>query len=112
MAPRQIETHKQEQTTQIELHEHMVDVAQWKNTRLPTQGLRVRSPLTPTKITKNGDMYWFFPVKNAPVYQCVTLGTLYIMCGGRCSILHYGPLIKTNNMYAPTPNGQTVQVRR
>jgi len=41
MAPRQIETHKQEQTTQIELHEHMVDLAQWKNTRLPTQGLRV-----------------------------------------------------------------------
>jgi len=109
MAPRQIETHKQEKTTQIELHEHMVDLAHWKNTRLPTQGLRVRSPL---KLLKKGDMYWFFPVKNAPVYQCVTLCTLNIMCGRRCSILHYGPLIETNNMYAPTPNGKTVRVRR
>ena len=32
-------------------------------------------PLTPTKITKKGDMYWFFP-GNALVYQCFTLGTL------------------------------------
>ena len=29
------------------------------------------------------------------------------MCGGRSSILHYGPLIETNNLYAPTPNGQS-----
>jgi len=29
------------------------------------------------------------------------------MCGGRSSILHYGPLIVTNNLYAPTPNGQS-----
>jgi len=28
------------------------------------------------------------------------------MCGGRSSILHYGPLIETNNLYAPTPTGQ------
>ena len=29
------------------------------------------------------------------------------MCGGRSSILHYGPLIETNYRYAPTPNGQS-----
>jgi len=28
------------------------------------------------------------------------------MCGGRSSILHYGPLIETNHLYAPTQNGQ------
>jgi len=28
------------------------------------------------------------------------------MCGGHSSILHYGPLIETNYLYAPTPNGQ------
>ena len=28
------------------------------------------------------------------------------MCGGRSSILHYGPLIETNYLYAPMPNGQ------
>jgi len=28
------------------------------------------------------------------------------MCGGRSSILHYGPIIETNYLYAPTPNGQ------
>jgi len=28
------------------------------------------------------------------------------MCGGRSSILHYGPLIETNYLYAPPPNGQ------
>jgi len=27
------------------------------------------------------------------------------MRGGRSSILHYGPLIETNYLYAPTPNG-------
>jgi len=26
------------------------------------------------------------------------------MCGGRSSILHYGPLIETNYLYAPTLN--------
>ena len=55
-------------------------------------------------------MYWFFPEKNAPVYQCLTLGTfknLFFMCGGRSSILHYGPLIETNYLYVPTPNGQS-----
>jgi len=29
------------------------------------------------------------------------------MCGGSSSILYYGPLIETNFMYAPTPNGQS-----
>jgi len=29
------------------------------------------------------------------------------MCGGRSSILHYGPLIEINYLYAPTPNGQS-----
>jgi len=33
------------------------------------------------------------------------------MCGGRSSILQYGPLIETNTLYAPTPNGN-VRVRR
>ena len=28
------------------------------------------------------------------------------MCGGRSSILYYGPLLETNYLYAPTPNGQ------
>jgi len=28
------------------------------------------------------------------------------MYGGRSSTLHYGSLIETNNLYAPTPNGQ------
>ena len=28
------------------------------------------------------------------------------MCGGRSSILHYGPLIETNNLYVPMLNGQ------
>jgi len=28
------------------------------------------------------------------------------MCGGRSSILHYGPQIETNKLYVPTPNGQ------
>jgi len=29
------------------------------------------------------------------------------MCGERSSILHYGPLIETNYLYAPTLNGQS-----
>jgi len=29
------------------------------------------------------------------------------MCGERSSILHYGPLIETNYLYAPTPSGQS-----
>ena len=32
------------------------------------------------------------------------------MCGGRSSILHYGPHLEANNMDAPTPN-ENVQVR-
>ena len=42
---------------------------------MQTQGLRVRSPLTPTKITKRRYIL-VLPRKNAPVYQCFTLGTL------------------------------------
>jgi len=42
------------------------------NTRLPTQGLRVRSPSLQLKLLI-GDMYRFFPRQNAPVYQCFTL---------------------------------------
>ena len=34
------------------------------------------------------------------------------MCGERSSILHYGPLVETDNMYAPTLNGQNARVRR
>jgi len=34
------------------------------------------------------------------------------MCGGRSSILHYGPLIETNYRYAPTPNGQSERVAK
>jgi len=33
------------------------------------------------------------------------------MRGGRSSILHYGSLTITNNLYAPMPNGN-VKVRR
>ena len=29
------------------------------------------------------------------------------MCGGGSSILHFGPLVVTNNLYTPTPNGQS-----
>ena len=32
------------------------------------------------------------------------------MCGGRSSILHYGPLTETNYTHAPTPNGQSPSV--
>jgi len=49
------------------------------------------------------------PQENAPLYQCFTLGTLKnLVChvSGRSSILHYGPLIVTNYLYAPTPNVQ------
>jgi len=41
-----------------------------------------------------------------------TLKTWFVVCGGRFNILNYGPLIETNNGYAPTPNGQSVRVRR
>ena len=44
-------------------------------------------------------------------YQCFTLGTLKnLVCHVPwylVSILHYGPLIVTNNLHAPTPNGQS-----
>ena len=34
------------------------------------------------------------------------------MCGVRSSIFHYGSPIETDNLYAPTPNWQSVWVRR
>ena len=66
-------------------------------------------PLTSTKITKRRYVL-VLPKKNVPVYQCFTLGTLKnLVCHvwGRSSILHYGPLMDTNYLYAPTPNGQS-----
>ena len=33
--------------------------------------------------------------------------TWFVMYGGRSCILHYGPLIVTNNLYSPTPNVQS-----
>jgi len=59
------------------------------NTRLPTQGLRVRSPLTPTKITKRRYVL-VLPRNNAPVYQCFTLGTLKnLVCHVWCKQTQY-----------------------
>jgi len=49
-------------------------------------------------------------------YKALTLSThknvcesapRFVMCGGHSSILHYGPLIETNYLYAPTPSGQS-----
>jgi len=39
---------------------------------------------------------------------------LGLMTRQTTSILHYGPLVETtcNNLYAPTPNGQSARVRR
>jgi len=54
-------------------------------------------------------MYWFFPGKTLPCISALHWArkrTWFAMCGGRSSILHYGPLIETNYLYAPTPNGQ------
>jgi len=91
----------------------------FKHQRLPTQRLRVRPPSLQLKLLK-GDtcMYWFLPGKMLPCIRCFTLGTLktwFVMCGGRSSILHYGPLIETNNLIAPNPwnpNWQSVRERR
>jgi len=69
-------------------------------------------PLTPTKIT-NRRYVLVLPRKNASVYLCFTLGTLKnLVCHvwwalQYICILHYGPLMKTNYLYAPTPNGQS-----
>jgi len=43
-----------------------------------------------------GDMYWY-PGKMIP---CIIGRFWCVMCGGRSIILHFGPLIKTNNAYA------------
>ena len=45
-----------------------------------------------------------FPCSSA--LQWARERTSFVMCGGRSSILHYGPLIDTSYLYAPTPNGQ------
>ena len=51
------------------------------------------------------------PMKNAPVYQCFTLGTLKNLF---CHVwwAHNGSLIETNYMYTPTPNGQIPSASR
>ena len=74
-------------------------------------GIASSVPLTPTKITKRRYVL-VLPRKNAPVYQCFTLGSLknlVYMCGGRSSILHYGPLIETN--YLPRRRMGKARVR-
>jgi len=68
-------------------------------------GIASLIPVTPTKITERRYVL-VIPRKNAPVYQRFTLGTWFVMCDGRFSILHYGPLRETNNLYTLTPNLQ------
>ena len=63
-------------------------------------------------------MYWCFQINN-PVYHCYkhTIHfkepglSFQLICDWGSSILHYGPLKETNNLHAPTPNGN-VRVRR
>ena len=58
-------------------------------------------------------MYWFFPgqmLTYVSALHWTRYRTWFVMCGGRSSILHYGPLIETNNLFAPTPNGQNVRL--
>jgi len=43
------------------------------------------------------DMYWFFPGKNATVYQCFTLGTLKNLVSHVWWVLQYLALWATNN---------------
>jgi len=42
----------------------------------------------------------------------VNLRTWFVMCGGRSSILHYGPLIKTNLSVCPDAEWAKARVRR
>jgi len=65
-------------------------------------------PSLQLKIIKR-DMYWFFPGKMLPcsALHWARKRTWFVMCGGRSCILHYGPLIETNYLNAPTPNGQS-----
>ena len=77
----------------------------WSMPRLSIKGPPISSLVSLLK----GDMYWFFPGKMLPcisAFHWARLRTWFVMCGGRSSILHYGPLIETNFLYAPTPNGQ------
>jgi len=75
---------------------------------MPTQGLRVRSPLTPTKITKSRYVL-VLSRKHAPVYQCFTLGTLEPGLSCVWWALQYLALWATNRnyLYAAKPNGQS-----
>jgi len=59
-------------------------------------------------------MYWLFPGEMHPCISAIHWArkrTWFVMCGGRSSILYYGPPSETNNLFAPTPNGN-VRVRR
>ena len=67
-------------------------------------GIASSTPLTITKITKRRNVL-VLPWKNAPVYQCFTLGTLKNLVCHMWWALQYLALLKTNYLYAPTPNG-------
>jgi len=73
----------------------------------PTQGLCVRHPHSLQLQLLKGDMYWLFPRKNAPVYQCFTLVTLQNLVCHVWWALQCISLIETNYLYVPTPNGQS-----
>ena len=63
----------------------------------------------PTKITKRRYVL-VLPRKNAPVYQCFTLGTLKnLVCHVWWALQYLAlwSLIETYYLYAPTPNGQS-----
>ena len=68
---------------------------------LPTQELRVCSPLTPTKMTKKEIC---FSGSSQEIFSVYHVKEPSLSCVVGSPILHYGPLIKTNNLYAPTPN--------
>jgi len=95
-------------------HYHMEgDRTRNPNTRLPTQGLQVRSPLTPTKITKRRYVL-VLPRKNASVYQCFTLGALKNLVCHVWWALQYLALWATNrtkHLYARRRMGKA-RVRR
>ena len=64
-------------------------------------------PLTPTKITKRRYVL-ILSRKNAPMYQCLTLGMLKNLVCHVWWALQYLALwaIETKNLYALMPNGQ------
>ena len=72
-------------------------------------GIASSIPLSPTKITKRRYIL-VLPRKNAPVYQCFTLGTLKnLVCHMWLALQYHASWVtnKTNYLYAPTPNGQS-----